>query len=140
MKSRGAELEATRVFANGVQVRASWSRQRATDAESGVAPSDSPRSLVKVLFSGPGPWIGTRIGFNAQRVGERYTLSGARLDPFVKVNATLTYAPAGHPWALSLSGYNLAGRRYADPGGPDFLQDSLQQDGRSWRLQLNWAL
>lgn len=140
MKSRGAELEATQVFGNGVQARASWSKQSGTEADAHAALSDSPRSLVKVMVTAPGPWNGSRIGVNLERVGERDTLSGASLEPFVTVNTNLTYAPAGRPWTLSLGVYNLTGRRHADPAGPDFLQDSLPQDGRSWRVQLNWAL
>lgn len=140
MKSRGAELEATQVFANGVQARASWSQQHGIDTGTGAALSDSPRSLVKLMLTGPGPWNGTRVGVNLQRMGERRTLSGAMLEPFVKLNANLHYGPAGQPWALSLGVYNLTRRRYSDPAGPDFLQDSLQQDGRTWRVQLNWAL
>ena len=35
--------------------------------------------------------------------------------------------------------YNLTGRNYSDPGGPEHLQDSIAQDGRRWRLQLGWA-
>ena len=139
MRSRGLELEATQVFANGVQARASWSLQRGVDTGTGATLSDSPRTLVKLMLTAPGPWAGTRIGANLQRVGERLTLSGARLAPYVKVNAQLTYAPAGRPWSLGVGVYNLTGRRYADPTGPDFLQDSLTQDGRNWRVQFAWA-
>lgn len=140
MKSRGMELEATQVFATGVQARASWSQQRGIDAANGAALSDSPRSLVKLMFTGPGPWNGSRFGVNLQRIGDRRTLAGAMPDPFVKLNANLSYAPPGRPWDLSLGVHNLTGRLYSDPAGPDFLQDSLPQDGRTWRLQLNWAL
>jgi len=140
MRSRGAELEATQVFDNGLLARASWSKQRGMNAETGMALSDSPRSLVKLMLTAPGPWECTRVGANVQRIGERLTLAGAMLDPYVKVNANLTCAPPGQPWAFSIGVYNLTGRRYSDPAGPDFLQDSLPQDGRNWRVQLNWAL
>jgi outer membrane receptor protein involved in Fe transport len=55
------------------------------------------------------------------------------------VNAQLTHAPAGQRWSLGLGVYNLTGRSYADPAGPEHLQDSMAQDGRRWRLQFGWA-
>lgn len=140
MRSRGFELEATQVFDNGVQARASWSRQRGTDTTTGAPLGDSPRSLVKAMVTAPLPWDGVRIGLILQRTSQRLTLSGATLPAFLKLQATLTAAPAGSPWAFGLSVYNLTGRRYADPAGPDFVQDSLVQDGRTWRLQLSRAL
>jgi outer membrane receptor protein involved in Fe transport len=140
MTSRGGEVEATQVFANGMQARASWSRQLGTDTSTGSRLSDSPRTLLKATITAPGPWNGARIGINLQRIGERSTLSGATLDSCLKINANLTHAPAGLPWELSVGIYNLTARRCADPTSPDFLQDSLQQELRRWRVQLSWAL
>ena len=37
---------------------------------------------------------------------------------------------------LSLSAYNLSGRRYADPAGPAFVQDALQRQGRTLYAKL----
>lgn len=139
MRSRGVELEATQVFANGVQARASWSMQNGSDLATGAPLSDSPSTLVKLMLTVPGPWAGARFGANLLGVGERYTLAGARLAPYVRINAHLTHAPAGQPWSLGLGVYNLTGRSYADPGGPEHLQDSIAQDGRRWRLQFGWA-
>lgn len=139
LRSRGFELEAAQVFANGTHARASWSRQSGTDRETGAALGDSPRSLVKLMVTAPGPWAGARFGANLLRVGERYTLAGTRLTPYVRLNVHLTHAPEGQPWSLGIGVYNLAGTRYADPGGPEHLQDSIPQDGRRWRLQFGWA-
>ena len=139
MRSRGVELEATQVFANGVQLRGSWSTQNGSDLATGTPLSDSPSKLVKLMLTVPGPWAGARFGANLLGVGERYTLSGARLAPYVRVNAQLTHAPAGQAWSLGLGVYNLTGRSYADPGGPEHVQDSIAQDGRRWRLQFGWA-
>jgi iron complex outermembrane receptor protein len=139
MRSRGIELEATQVFANGVQLRGSWSAQSGTDLATGTPLNDSPSALVKLMLTVPGPWAGARFGANLLGVGERLTLSGARLAPYVRVNAQLTHAPTGQAWSLGLGVYNLTGRSYSDPGGPEHLQDSIAQDGRRWRLQLGWA-
>jgi outer membrane receptor protein involved in Fe transport len=139
MRSRGVELEATQVFANGVQARASWSLQHGEDLATGTALTDSPSTLVKLMLTVPGPWAGARVGANLLGVGERVTLAGTRLAPYWRVNAQLTHAPAGQRWSLGLGVYNLTGRSYADPAGPEHLQDSMAQDGRRWRLQFGWA-
>jgi outer membrane receptor protein involved in Fe transport len=137
IRSRGLELEATQVFDSGLQARASWSLQQGVDRESGAALSDSPRSLLKVMVTAPGPWPGATVGANLLRVGERRTLADARLAPHVRVNAHLSHAPVGQPWSFGVGLYNLTDRRYADPAGPEHLQDAIAQDGRSWRVQLS---
>jgi outer membrane receptor protein involved in Fe transport len=139
LRSRGIEFEATQVFDNGLQARASWSLQQGRDRETGAALSDAPRSLLKFMVTARGPWAGSRLGVNLLRVGERRTLAQARLSPQVRLNAHLTHAPAGQPWSLGLGLYNLTDRRYADPAGPEHLQDAIAQDGRGWRLQFGWA-
>jgi outer membrane receptor protein involved in Fe transport len=137
IRSRGLEVEATQVFDSGLQARASWSLQQGVDRETGAVLSDSPRSLFKLMVSAPGPWAGTRIGANLLRVGERRTLSDTALAPYVRLSAHVSHAPAGQPWSLGFGVYNLTDRRYADPGGPEHLQDAIAQDGRTWRLQLS---
>ncbi|MEQ1685676.1 MAG: TonB-dependent receptor [Burkholderiaceae bacterium] len=139
LRSRGFELEAAQVFASGMHARASWSRQHGTDRDTGEALGDSPRSLVKLMLTAPGPWAGARLGANVVRIGERQTLAGARLASCLRLNAQLTHAPEGQPWSLGIGVYNLAGTRCADPGGPEHLQDSIPQDGRRWRAQFGWA-
>lgn len=139
LRSRGVEFEVAQVFASGLHARASWSRQNGTDLETGAALGDSPRSLVKLMVTAPGPWIGSRIGANLLRVGERQTLGGARLAPYVRLNLQLTHAPEGQPWSLGIGVYNVTATRYADPGGPEHVQDSIPQDGRRWRVQFGWA-
>ena len=137
IRSRGLEVEATQVFDSGLQARASWSLQRGVDRETGAVLSDAPRSLFKLMVTVPGPWAGTRIGANLLRVGERRTLSDAVLAPYVRLNAHVSHAPVGQPWSVGFGVYNLTGRRYADPAGPEHLQDAIVQDGRTWRLQLS---
>lgn len=139
LRSRGLEFEATQVFEGGAQARASWSLQQGVDPATGAALSDSPRSLFKLMLTTPGPWAGARLGANLLRVGERRTLAGARLPAYVRINTHLSHAPAGQPWSIGVGVYNLTGRDYADPAGPEHVQDALAQDGRQWRVQLAWT-
>lgn len=48
------------------------------------------------------------------------TLSGRKLLPGLEVSASV---------------YNLFDKAYADPGAQEHVQDTLRQDGRSFRLK-----
>lgn len=136
VNARGAELEADYVDSAGWRLRTSWSVQRTRDALGNAQISNSPRSLGKVNLSVPVPLWQARLGLEWQQVGERQTLSGARLPAHAVAHGTLQFAPPGSPVSVSASVYNFFDKAYADPGGPELRQDTLAQDGRQWRLQM----
>lgn len=138
-RARGVEFEATLQWSSELRLRGSWARQSTRDLDSGAVLSDSPRSVSKLMVTLAGPWQGTTLGLNLLRVGERLTLTGQRLDPYLRLNGQFSLAPAGERWSASLGLYNLTGARYADPGGPEHLEDSLAQDGRQFRAQFGWS-
>lgn len=138
-RARGLELEATLQWSSDLRLRGSWSRQSTRDLGSGAVLSDSPRSVSKLMVTQAGPWPGSTLGLNVLRIGERLTLTGERLDPYLRLNAQLNVAPPGARWSVGFGVYNLAGARYADPGGPEHLEDSLAQDGRQFRAQFGWS-
>jgi outer membrane receptor protein involved in Fe transport len=139
LNSRGLDFTATYVWPHGAQLRASWSRQLATDQDTGEVLSGAPRSLVKLAWTIPGPLAGTLFGTNIRYVSSRLTRSGNRLGGYVHANAHLNYAPPGRPWSVAVGVYNLTGERHEDPVGPEHVQDAVAQDGREFRLQLGWA-
>lgn len=49
-----------------------------------------------------------------------FTLSGRKLLPWLEVSASV---------------YNLFDKAYADPGGQEHVQDTIPQDGRTFRLK-----
>jgi outer membrane receptor for ferrienterochelin and colicin len=49
-----------------------------------------------------------------------FTLSGRKLLPWLEVSASV---------------YNLLDKSYADPGGEEHVQDTIPQDGRSFRVK-----
>ncbi len=137
--TRGAEIEGTWQVDGHLRLRGSWARQRAQDRVTGAPLSDAPRSVAKLMATATLPWPGVTAGLNLVRLGERRTIGGATLPAYVRANAQLAYAPAGERWSAAFGLYNLTGARYADPGGPEHLQDALAQDGRQWRVQLGWS-
>ncbi|MCK6426544.1 MAG: TonB-dependent receptor [Burkholderiaceae bacterium] len=133
---RGLEAETEWLDAAGWRLRASWSRQRVqVDGTGPVA--NAPRSLTRLHAQLPlAPAL--RLGLELQRTGQRRTLAGAALNAVTLAHATLNYEPAGQPWSVGGSVYNLTDRRHADPAGPEHRQDVITQDGR--RLALRWTL
>ncbi|MFT3954290.1 MAG: TonB-dependent receptor [Piscinibacter sp.] len=139
LSTRGVELESTWQWTDHLRLRGSWARQNARDGGDGQPLSDTPRSVAKLMLTASGPWPGTTLGLNLLRLGERRSVAGARLEPYTRLNAQFLLAPAGERWSFAIGAYNLGGARYADPGGPEHLQDSLPQDGRVWRVQFGWG-
>lgn len=45
---------------------------------------------------------------------------------------------APHGLELSGSAYNLFDTKYSDPGGDEHKQDSIEQDGRTFRVKLTY--
>ena len=138
-RARGLELEATTQWSAALRVRASWARQLTKDLGSGATLSDSPRSVGKLMVTAAGPWPGSALGVNVVRIGERLTLAGVPLDTYLRLNAQLTFAPPDRRWSVAVGAYNLTGTHYADPGGPEHIEDALAQDGRQFRIQVGWA-
>lgn len=135
-RARGLELEADYIGASGWRARTSWARQSARDDQTRLVLSNSPRSLSKLNLSLPIAPCQARLGLEWQRTGQRRTLDGARLPSHGITNLTVQLAPAASKLAWSASVYNLFDKARSDPGGPELVQDSIEQDGRTWRLQM----
>lgn len=139
VRSRGVQLEATWRQPSGTQWRASWSQQRAENADTGAVLSDAPRTLAKFSVTTPLTLPGARLGANGQWVGARRTLAGTMLPGYARANLQFDLAPPGRPWNLGVGIVNVAGRRHADPAGPEHPVDQLEQDGREFVVRFGWA-
>jgi outer membrane receptor protein involved in Fe transport len=131
--AQGMELEAEWVDAHGWRVRGSWTAQQVRLSD-GRLVSNAPEHLTKLHASTPLPWGPTRLGLELLGTSWRHTLAGQRLQGSVVANTTVQYDPAGQPWSLLLSIYNLTDARVADPGGPEHASDVLDRPGRSASL------
>ena len=136
-RSRGVELEAEYLSAEGWRLRASLTQQRVR-MDDGSEPSNAPRSLLKLHATTPLPGLPVRLGLELQGTGSRYTLTGQRLGSQLLANTTVLWDPPGRAWSLSGSVYNLGNRRVSDSAGPEFLADRIEQDGRV--VALRWTL
>ena len=77
-------------------------------------------------------------GLELQYTARRVTPTGTMAGDFWLANATLFSRQLVKDVELSASVYNLFNQRYADPVSSNFLQDAIQQDGRSFRVKLTY--
>jgi outer membrane receptor protein involved in Fe transport len=75
-------------------------------------------------------------GVDAQYTSSAQTLAGNIDSGFSVVNFTLLGHALGKHLDLSGSVYNVFNKKYFEPGRPEDPEDSIQQDGRNFRIKL----
>ncbi|NJD07222.1 MAG: TonB-dependent receptor, partial [Methylococcaceae bacterium] len=99
---------------------------------------NSPNHMVKFNLSAPIWGDKTFAGLEVQYTSSRQTVQNRLTGGFIVTNLTLF---SGR-WfkGLEVTGdiYNLFDTKYRDPAAPPLLPDTVQQDGRSLRLKLNY--
>jgi outer membrane receptor for ferrienterochelin and colicins len=133
--ARGAELEFERRYENGPLLRMSYARQRTRDDDTGQELTSSPRQLAKFNL-GLAIWGAGDLGTELQYQSATRTLAGARVPGFTLANLYFRSARRVLGAQLSAGLYNVFDRRYAYAGAEDHSQDTLQQDGRTWRIEM----
>ena len=137
--AKGAEIEwlGSCEHSDGLMWRTSYSWQQTRDGETGEILQDSPRHLIKAQVSLPIPESKWRLGLQADYVGPREGKT-TRVGGYTLANLTVFSAKLIKNAEISATIYNLFDRKYADPAGEEFLQEVLEQDGRSWRVKINY--
>jgi iron complex outermembrane receptor protein len=137
--ARGFELELENKWANGVDGRISYTVQRAEDRLTGGPLTNSPEQLAKLNLIVPVMQEKVFAGIEEQYMSRRKTVAGNYAPQFFIANLTLFSPHVLDRLDLSASVYNLFDRQYGDPVSTDFVQDTIQQDGRSFRLKLTYV-
>jgi hypothetical protein len=70
-------------------------------------------------------------------ISSRTTFGGSILPPATLANITVIQ-PAGRDFAIVGTVRSLFDRPYADPAAAAHLQDSIPQNGRTFRIGLRW--
>ncbi len=70
--------------------------------------------------------------------GQPLTIQGENAAGFGIVNLTLFSQNLVKNLEFSASVYNLLDRKYADPASTFHIQDTLERDGRSFRIKLTY--
>jgi len=135
--SDGFELALDHVWENGATARASYSFADVDDVATGQPFENAPRHLVKLGLTAPIAGTGLLAGVEGRYVSARLGATGS-IDPYTVVDLTLTWPALREHLELSLSMRNVFGEHYSDPPGPSFVQNAIEQDGRTVLLEASY--
>jgi len=137
-RAKGLEAELEGKWPGGVEGRVSYTYELATDEDSGAWLVNSPRHLAKGNLSAPLFTELLRGGVEVQYTSKRKTFQGETVDSFWVANLTLFHS--GWIKGLELSGsvYNVFDQEYEDPGSAEHVQNSIEQDGRTFRVKASY--
>ena len=137
--AKGLELELEGRYAHGLRARASYALQRADDGDTGVELNNSPRHLAKLNLTLPLYRENLYAGLELQYVSSLRTLADKRTSGFLVANATLfSQRLLLENLEISASIYNLSDTKYSYPGTTGTFEDTIPQDGRSFRVKLTY--
>ena len=136
--AKGVELELSGALAAGLRGRASYSYTQTANSATGQTPPNSPANLVKLNLTMPLLHQRLSAAVDGQYTGKVSTLAGSTLGGFSVVNATLIAHALGKHADISASVYNLLDKKYSFPGRPEDPEDSIRQDGTTFRVKLTY--
>jgi outer membrane receptor for ferrienterochelin and colicins len=150
-QTKGVELALEGSWPGGIRGRVSYSFQDTRDTSAGWDVPDSPNHLVKFNLSVPVVkdklFAGAEFLFASDRrslhnttdpSGQPVTVQGVDAASYGILNLTLFSQNLIKNLDLSASVYNVLDRKYDDPASHFHVQDTLQQDGRSFRLKVTY--
>jgi outer membrane receptor for ferrienterochelin and colicins len=132
----GVEVELDGHLASGLQGRASYSFADVTVPAIDGPLGNSPQHLGKLNLSYPVVKKLLSASVDAQYTSSVQTLAGNSLSGFSVLNFTMLGHALGKHLDLSGSVYNVFNKKYFDPGRPEDPEDSIQQDGRNFRIKI----
>ena len=141
--SKGVELGLEGFWTNGWRGRVSYTLQKTDSDNIGFRLPDSPEHLVKFDLSAP-LWKDKVFGgVEFQYTSERHSLHNATAQGrdtggYGIVNLTLFSRELVKNLELSASVYNLFDQRFSDPATRFHKQDTLERDGRTFRVKLTY--
>ena len=134
----GVEAEIEGKWSNGALLRASYTRQEAESGLTGERLTNSPENMLQAHASVP-LWRDKVFGsVELLYASGRTTLSRQSTGEAWLLNATLFSRELAHGLEFSASVYNLLNHEYRTPGGEEHLQDTIEQDGRAFRVKVTY--
>jgi outer membrane receptor protein involved in Fe transport len=143
-RAYGAELQLDVIPTAPVAAHATYSWQHATDVTTGRVLTNSPARTGTISITTNG--AGVRSALQLRHESGRQTLVGTPTPAFTRADMNLGYAPfeshASNRWIaggeISLRVTNLFAERYFAPAGLEHRQTSLEQEGRTFSVRLDW--
>lgn len=137
VKTIGAETELEGKWENGFQGRLSYSFQNTETASTGVRLSNSPAHMTKLNLIAPVFTDKLFAGLELRYMSARKSIQDKVNDHFL-VNLTLFSHNVLPGLETSASVYNVFNQNYFDPGSVEHIQNGIQQDGRTFRVKVNY--
>ena len=138
VKANGLELTLEGKWPSGVEGRLSYALQRTTDDSNDMRISNSPQNLAKlnVII----PLFSDKLfgGLESRYTSPRNTLDGNQTKEVFLTNLSLFSPMLVKGWELSGQVSNLFNYHYADPGSGDHVQDTIEQNGRTFWIKLKY--
>lgn len=137
--SNGLELELRKFIGEGFSGFVALALQETENSETGEELPNSPNEMVDAGVSIPLTSGKIYLSVDASYVGERKSRDlTEEIDPYVVTNATISHNSLARNLEMSVSVYNLFNVNYGDPVSFDHVQVAIQQDTRTFGLQLKY--
>lgn len=138
VKANGLELALEGKWPSEVQGRLSYALQKATDDSTAMRFSNSPQSLAKLNVIVP--LFSDKLfgGLESRYTSRRNTLAGNQAKEVFLTNLSLFSQKLVKGWELSGQASNLFNYHYGDPGAGDHVQDTIEQNGRTFWVKLKY--
>jgi outer membrane receptor for ferrienterochelin and colicins len=135
---KGLEFQLSEKRPSGWEGRLSYTTQISRSSLDGDTLNNSPKQLAKINLIAPLWSKKLFASFEGQEVSRRETVKETIVGGYFVANATLLSKEMFGKLQASASLYNLFDKRYADPAGYEFRQNSIPQDGRNFRVKLTY--
>ena len=135
IRSKGLELGLDVNRGHGLTGQLSYSLQHTDEYITDADLTNSPGQMVQGQLRVPILASGATAAVDAQYMSRRRTLAGNFAGSHVLTNFSLFAPRTFGRFDLSATLYNVFGTKYGDPVPDGFAQDTIQQDGRSFRVR-----
>ena len=139
VRAKGLEFEAQMRLWRGAEGHMSYAIQEAIDQATGATLPNSPRQMGKARVSAPLFGTGSSLAVEILGIGRRQTMSGNWAGAAATANVTLV-KPLGRSLELFGTVRNLFDVEYAVPASQEHVQDTIPQNGRTFRVGLRVKL
>ena len=139
VSSRGVEVEIEGKWSSGIAGRVAYSLQHTRDLATRQTPVNSAAQLATVNLTVP--FLGRQAfaAVDLHYVGPVKTLNGTSTKPFAVPNLTLTTREFLDRLTLSAHVANLFDSKYGYPASDEHRQNIIYQDGRTFRVGLQYT-
>lgn len=135
-RGRGLTLEAMVGTSSGWSARASYTAEQTEQKLTHVPVINSPHTLAKLNGTAPLSAFG-RLAMEFLYTAPQQSYLGSRVASSFLTNATVSTSTRSG-WSFSAGCYNVLDTRWSTPTGPEVGAPATVQDGRTWRIRLDY--